>query len=114
VRSNREVYIHIAIANFHLLSVKGPQMPADLKPEMEESVTSNSEVIGWLKRSLEAVRTAHAAVKPEDLGRKVTILKRDATVDGMSLRIVVHANEHMGQLVAYARMSGVVPLWTKQ
>jgi len=27
----------------------------------------------------------------------------------MYLRIIVHANEHMGQLVAYARMTGVVP-----
>ncbi len=24
----------------------------------------------------------------------------------------VHANEHMGQLIAYARMSGVVPPWS--
>jgi uncharacterized damage-inducible protein DinB len=27
----------------------------------------------------------------------------------MYLRIIVHANEHMGQLIAYARMTGVVP-----
>ncbi|MGZ7057516.1 MAG: hypothetical protein ACXVK3_18490 [Candidatus Angelobacter sp.] len=25
----------------------------------------------------------------------------------------VHANEHMGQLVAYARMTGVVPPWSQ-
>jgi uncharacterized damage-inducible protein DinB len=30
-------------------------------------------------------------------------------VDGMYLRIIVHANEHMGQLVAYARVNGIVP-----
>ena len=28
----------------------------------------------------------------------------------MYLRIILHANEHMGQLVACARMTGVVPL----
>jgi uncharacterized damage-inducible protein DinB len=38
---------------------------------------------------------------------------RDATVDGMYLRIIVHANEHMGQLVAYARMTGVTPPWSQ-
>jgi uncharacterized damage-inducible protein DinB len=27
----------------------------------------------------------------------------------MYLRVIVHANEHMGQLVAYARMNGIVP-----
>ena len=40
------------------------------------------------------------------------IADRDATVDGMYLRIIVHANEHMGQLVAYARMTGVTPPWS--
>jgi uncharacterized damage-inducible protein DinB len=30
------------------------------------------------------------------------------------LRIIVHANEHMGQLVAYARMTGVVPPWSRK
>jgi len=32
----------------------------------------------------------------------------------MYLRIIVHANEHMGQLIAYARMTGVTPPWSKQ
>jgi uncharacterized damage-inducible protein DinB len=115
VRSVSEVYMHIAMANFSLLSVTGVKMPANVTSEdQEKTVKAKSEVIGWLKRSLEAVKTAHAAVKPADLERKVKVAGRDATVDGMYLRIIVHANEHMGQLIAYARMSGVVPPWTKQ
>jgi len=114
VRSTSEVYMHIVIANFFLLGVTGPKMPADLNPKMEKSVTSKEEVIAWLKRSLEAVKTARAATTPKDLERKVKIADREATVDGMYLRIIVHANEHMGQLVAYARMTGVVPPWSKQ
>ena len=114
VRSTSEVYMHIAIANFYLLSVTGPKMPADLNDDMEKTVTSKAEVIAWLKRSLEAVKTAHAAETPKDLERKVKIDDRDATVDGMYLRIIVHANEHMGQLIAYARMTGVVPPWAKK
>ena len=112
VRSTSEVYMHIAIANFGLLSYTGPKAPADLKPDLEKTVKSKADVIAWLKRSLEAVRQAHAAVTPQDLQRKVRIHDRDATVDGMYLRIIVHANEHMGQLVAYARMTGVVPPWS--
>jgi uncharacterized damage-inducible protein DinB len=114
VRSTSEVYMHLAMANFSLLSVTGPKMPADLKEGMEKTVTSKAEVISWLKRSLEAVKEAHLVEKPEDLQRKVHIWDRDATVDGMYLRIIVHANEHMGQLVAYARMTGVVPPWAKK
>jgi len=114
VRSTSEVFMHIALANFYLLSVTGPKMPADAKEGMEKSVTAKAEVISWLRRSLDAVKQAHLAVTPKDLERKVHIVDRDATVDGMYLRIIVHANEHMGQLVAYARMSGVVPPWSKK
>lgn len=115
VRSMSEVYMHIALANFYLLSVTGPKMPADIKSgDMEKKVTSKAEVIDWLKRSLDAVSAAHAAVKPADLQRKVKIAGRDATVDGMYLRIIIHANEHMGQLIAYARTSGITPPWSKR
>ena len=112
VRSTSEVYMHIASANFYLLSVTGPKMPADLKEDAEKMVTSKAEVIAWLKRSLEAVKQAHLSETPKDLQRKVHIADRDSTVDWMYLRIIIHANEHMGQLVAYARMTGVVPPWS--
>ena len=112
VRSTSEVYMHIVMANFWLLSVTGSKMPADLKEGMEKQVTSKADVIAWLRRSLDAVKQAHLAETPKDLERKVRVEDRDATVDGMYLRIIVHSNEHMGQLVAYARMTGVVPPWS--
>ena len=112
VRSTSEVYMHIVMANLYLLSVTGPKMPADLKEDAEKTVTSKADVVKWLKRSLDAVKQAHLAVTAQDLQRKVRVENRDATVDGMYLRIIVHANEHMGQLVAYARMTGVVPPWS--
>jgi uncharacterized damage-inducible protein DinB len=113
VRSTSEVYMHIVDANFYLLSVTGPKMPADLKDDADKTVTSKAEVIRWLQRSLDAVKEAHLKETPADLTRKVKIEGRDSTVDNMYLRIIIHANEHMGQLVAYARMTGVVPPWSK-
>jgi len=103
VRSTSEVYMHIVMANFWLLSLTGPKMPPDLKDDAEKTVTSKADVIKWLNRSLEAVKQAHLAETPQDLARKVRVEDRDSTVDAMYLRIIVHANEHMGQLVAYAR-----------
>src|SRR5205809_2886081 len=82
VRSTSEVYMHIALANFYLLSVTGPKLPADFKGGLEKTVTAKADVISWLKRSLDAVKTAHAAVTPADLRRKVKIVDRDADVDG--------------------------------
>jgi uncharacterized damage-inducible protein DinB len=114
VRSVSEVYMHIAMSNFYLLSVTGPPMPADLNsPDLEKTVTRKADAIAWLKRSLEAVRTAHADLKVADIHRKVKVFGRDAEVDGIYLRIIVHANEHMGQLVAYARINGIVPPWSQ-
>jgi uncharacterized damage-inducible protein DinB len=113
VRSTSEVYMHIVMANFYLLSVTGPKMPADLKEDAEKTVTSKADVIRWLRRSLDAVKEAHLKETPQHLALKVKIEDRMSTVDWMYLRIIVHANEHMGQLVAYTRMTGVVPPWSK-
>ena len=114
VRSTSEVLMHIALANFYLLSITGPKLPDDMaSANMEKTVTAKPEVISWLKRSQDAVKTAHAGLKSADLPRKVKVGKRDATVEGMYLRIIVHANEHMGQLVAYARMNGIAPPWSE-
>ena len=112
VRSTSEVIMHLAIANFFLLSVTGPPMPDDLTSnQLEVTVTRKADVVNWLRRSLEAVKKGRAGLKPGELARNVKIEGRDATVDGMYLRIIVHANEHMGQLIAYARVNGIAPPW---
>jgi uncharacterized damage-inducible protein DinB len=114
VRSTSEVYMHIAIANFYFLSVVGKQtMPAEIKPGFEKSVTAKADVISWLKRSLEAARDARAGESAKELERKVEFLKRSTTADAVYLRLIIHCNEHMGQGIAYARMSGVTPPWSK-
>ncbi len=113
VRSTGEVFMHIAASNFYLLKATGPKVPPDFPADPDKIATDKPQVVMWLKRSLEAVRLAHASATPADLQKKVTIEYRDATVDGVYLRILVHANEHMGQLVAYARMNGIVPPWSQ-
>jgi uncharacterized damage-inducible protein DinB len=114
VRSTSEVYMHIAVANFYLLSFTGTKPPADFNENLEKTVTAKPQVIAWLKRSLDAVKTAHANASAKDMERKVKFFNGDAPVEGIYLRIIIHNNEHMGQLVAYARMTGVVPPWSKQ
>jgi uncharacterized damage-inducible protein DinB len=114
VRSVSEVYMHIALSNFYLLSATGPKVPADMTADdLEKKITSKAEVIEILKRSLVAVKTARAQLKPGELQHKVKIEGKTVTVDGMYLRIVIHDNEHMGQLIAYARVNGIVPPWSR-
>jgi len=109
VRSTSELYMHIVTANFGLLHVIGVDPPVEMSANMEKTVTAKTDVIAWLKRSLDAVKTALAAATPEDMKRKVENPEPDATVFGIFLGIIIHANEHRGQLVAYARMTGIVP-----
>jgi uncharacterized damage-inducible protein DinB len=112
-RSVSEVIMHIAQANYYLLSVTGPKMPPELASnDVEKKIVSKAEVVGYLRRSLEAVKTARGGLKPGDLQRRVKIYGQDVDVDGMYLRIICHDNEHLGQLIAYARMNGIVPPWS--
>ena len=113
VRSVSEVIMHIAQSNYYLLSVTGPKMPPELESDdVEKRIVSKPEVVAYLRRSLEAVKTARAQLKPGDLQRRVKIYGEDVNVDGMYLRIICHDNEHVGQLIAYARMNGIVPPWS--
>ena len=112
VRSVSEVYMHLVYANFYMLSFLGEKMPAGVTHDMGKRVTSKPEVIDWLNRSLDAVKTARAQLKPGELQHKVKLFGIDTTVDGVYLRIIVHNNEHMGQMVAYARMNNIVPPWS--
>jgi uncharacterized damage-inducible protein DinB len=113
VRSTSEVFMHIVITNYALMATTGKPFPKDLIRGSETSITSKVQVIDWLKRSLDAVKTAHSQLSPAELEKHVTVAKRDATVGGVYLRILIHANEHMGQLVAYARVNGIVPPWSE-
>ena len=113
VRSVSEVLMHLAQSNFYLLSVTGPKMPHDLeRQDAEKTIVSKPEVVGYLRRSLGAVRTARAGLKPGDLQRKVKIYGETVDVDGMCLRIICQNNEHKGQLIAYARVLGITPPWS--
>jgi len=113
VRTFSEVYMHIAMANFYLLSVTGPKLPPGMKQDMEKTVTDKAQVIDWLTRSFEAVKVERAKLKHEDFGKALKLRETPVTVDGMYTRIIVHANEHMGQLIAYARSAGITPPWSK-
>jgi uncharacterized damage-inducible protein DinB len=108
VRSTSEVLLHTASANYSLLSLTGPPVPKDFN---SRAAMTKPEVIAWLRQSLDAVKAAREKLQPADLNRKVKVANREATVDGIYLRILVHANEHLGQLIAYARVNGIAPPW---
>ncbi|ABF41761.1 hypothetical protein Acid345_2760 [Candidatus Koribacter versatilis Ellin345] len=115
VRSTGEVIMHIAGANFYFLSLMGQKLPPDFQSVDEEKVApEKAKVVDWLKRSLDAAGNARAHVTAADLKKTAKFLDHTVTHDDIYLRMVIHNNEHMGQLVAYARMNGVVPPWSEK
>lgn len=114
VRSVSEVFMHLAIANHFLLAQTGVAPAVDLKSlgkEPEKSKTAKDEVIAFFKSSFEPVRASYATA---DKQKKVKLFgNKEVAVDGVFMRILVHNHEHMGQMIAYARMNGVVPPWSK-
>jgi uncharacterized damage-inducible protein DinB len=113
VRSTSEVILHDAAANLFLLSLAGEKLPPEINPEFEKKITAKPEVIAWLKRSLDAVKAARARTNATAMRRSVKTFAGPATVADVYQRILIHNNEHMGQLVAYARMNGIAPPWSQ-
>jgi len=130
VRSISEVYLHIALGNFLLLDIAGVKAPDDLyrsvapggkraeaivakNNELEKSVKDKRQVIDLLKRSFAAVKDNFSKSDEAKLNQPVDFFGTKTTLRGIYLRILAHNNEHMGQSVAYARINGIVPPWSR-
>ncbi len=113
VRSVSEVYMHLAGANYLLPTFVGVKAPAGLSREMEK-VTDKAKVLDTLKQSFEHARQAILNTPDADLDKVVKFFGRDATVREVFFAMANHMHEHLGQSIAYARMTGVVPPWTAE
>jgi uncharacterized damage-inducible protein DinB len=112
VRSVSEVIMHLSIANYFLLAQTGAKPPVDLTKlgkEPDKGITAKDEVLKFLKASLDFVRTTAPTI---DRTKTLKLFGKDVTADGVLLRVLVHTHEHMGQLIAYARVNGVTPPWS--
>jgi uncharacterized damage-inducible protein DinB len=107
--------MHLAAGNYWLIAQAGVKpgglhWPDKIEANIETTITDKADVVRWLKESLAAIRVSHATV---DGSRKVKFLGAEVPASHVLLRILVHNHEHMGQAIAYARMSGVTPPWSK-
>ena len=114
--------MHIAGANLMLLGLAGVKQPGglDKAPDVptiqgwEKEFTLKRDILAWLKRDCEAVPPAWRGETAMSLDRAVDFLGKPRTVYSFYLCLIVHLNEHMGQLVAYARMNGIRPPWVNE
>lgn len=110
VRSISEVYMHIAGWNYYLATYVGVDAPRS-HADLEKNVTKKAEVLAELNRSFDHLRMT--IDRTRDLEKQVKLHGRTTTYRGVLLTMISHLHEHFGQSIAYARMTGVTPPWTR-
>lgn len=122
VRSGAEVFMHMAATSFGFSVVAGYEAPASTGltaenlpaavPAYARSLTSREDVRPALGASFETLRTAIES-SASNLERQVTVFDTPVTLRALWLDQVGHLREHLGQLIAYSRVNGIVPPWSR-
>ena len=116
VRTVSESYVHTAMASFFLCQGLGMEMPEDvmaLGQEAESKVTTKTDVLELLEKSIEHVREMVGKSTAVDLDEEIEMFGNKMPKRDVLLIISGHAHEHLGQLIAYARSNHVVPPWSQ-
>ena len=114
VRSVSEVFAHIGSANYFIASLMGAKIPDGFGENPEKTITEKSELQKLLKNSFKFVKDF---VSNYDTSKLETVVKTpfgEMTNRDLLLLITSHLHEHLGQAIAYARINGVVPPWSKK
>jgi uncharacterized damage-inducible protein DinB len=113
VRSINELFLHVAAAGFGFPTMMGtaPAPGFDGKG-FEKSTTDKAKIIDWLNKSFTYSIAAVNSMSNADFAKALPKLGPDANEGDVIYLMVVHAHEHLGQSIAYARANGVVPPWT--
>ncbi|MEI9977112.1 MAG: DinB family protein [Ignavibacteriota bacterium] len=121
VRSFKEVLLHITFGNQLLLNVatKSPNKEAVIQQieqnaKGETDPATKEKIVAMLTESLAAVRKEMAGVRSAGgLTREIDHFGTPAPLGGVLAEIDTHIAEHLGQLIAYARVNGIVPPWSQ-
>jgi len=113
VRSVAEVCAHIISANYFFASKLGAKLPADVKMEtLEKDLKEKDAIEKELKRSYDLMIEAIKNTPDGVLANKVEFpFPGEFTSMSAILISLGHSNEHLGQLIAYARVNGITPPW---
>jgi uncharacterized damage-inducible protein DinB len=115
VRSVSEVFMHVVGANYMIPGIAGVTRKPDmaLSPDMETKVTDKAQVVEMLKKSFAHARQAVMDVPDAQMDASVSLFGTPSTNRGVLVLMATHAHEHLGQSIAYARMNGIVPPWSR-
>jgi uncharacterized damage-inducible protein DinB len=112
-RSFAEVFLHVAGERYQILNLMGTELPAGFDGKTyEKSTTDKAKIVEELNKSWEFAQKAINGMTNADFARAIPKLGPQANAGDVIYILVADAHEHLGQVVAYARVNGVVPPWT--
>ncbi len=119
VRSVGEVFRHVAGTNFWMPVLLGCPLPEGPISQDYQSVVAY-EAAGnrdatrtGLRDSFTHLKQCIADVPDSAMNREVDMFGTPGNVRTYLMMMLTHVHEHLGQSIAYARMNGVVPPWSR-
>lgn len=115
VRSVSEVLLHIAGGNFNLPRVLGVAPREGMVDRNYDKVSTDKEtVVAALKESFAFLRSGIKKLTDADAEKKMPWFDGENTYRGILYFMTRHTGEHTGQLIAYARVNGIIPPWSER
>ncbi len=112
-RSFAEVFLHVAGERYQILGLGGAVPPADFDGKtFEKSTIDKAQIIAQLNKTWDFAEKTINGMSNADFAKPLPKLGPQANAGDVVYILVADAHEHLGQLVAYARVNGIVPPWT--
>jgi uncharacterized damage-inducible protein DinB len=107
-----KVFAHVARYNYLYPETSlGTPAPDGRAADAAEDLTDKAQLVARLRESGDHVRLVVRGLA--DPSRVTEQYGRAVPQWSVLLQLVAHMNEHLGQVIAYARMNGVVPPWSR-
>ena len=122
VRSVSEVFLHVSSDNYLLPAMVGTVPPAGtgINPKdfqtlaaYEKRGLTPEQTAADLEASFAHLKATMAKTTTSTLMNPVDMFGQPSTQQGLWILTTTHLHEHLGQAIAYARMNGIVPPWSK-
>jgi uncharacterized damage-inducible protein DinB len=112
-RSFAEVFLHVAGERYQIMHLMDTPLPAGFDGKTyEKSTTDKAKIIEELNKSWEYAQKAINGMTNADFAKLLPKVGPQANAGDVVYILVADAHEHLGQVIAYARVNGIVPPWT--
>jgi uncharacterized damage-inducible protein DinB len=109
-----QIFAHIAQYNYEYPArAMSIPAPAGIDRDTLERVNQKPQVIALLRQSAEHVRQVVRRMPEAQLSRETVLYGRRVPQWAVLLQLIAHMDDHMGQAIAYGRVSGVIPPWSQ-